>query len=152
MNTGRRGAAALTAALMAVAPMALPATAGAKTAKVRLPAKNAKYTGATAQQGRVVVQVSKDRKHVKLMVFEVACGDTVGTTGVQKLKLKKTKKGYTFGVGTPSTVLYDDDTNEDGIVAVAGRFSKNAKVVSGQLRVKTDRCGDSGAVNWLAAR
>ena len=75
-----------------------------------------------------------------------------GVTGLQNLKLKKTKKGYKFGDGAQSTVAYTDDTDEEGTVAVVGRFSKNAKAVSGALRVKTDRCGDSGTVKWIATK
>jgi hypothetical protein len=90
---------------------------------------------------------------VKLVFFQVACDDQAdGATGLQNLKLKKTKKGYTFGDVSTSAVAYTDDTSEDGKVGVAGRFNKNAKAVSGALRVKTDRCGDSGTVKFLATK
>jgi hypothetical protein len=148
---GKRFAAGLTAAAMAITPLAAPAVSGAAKSKVVAP--KGKYKGATEQEGTIILNISKDRKYVKLVFFQLACDDQAnGATGLQNLKLKKTKKGYTFGGSATSTVVYTDDTDADGTVAVVGRFSKNAKAVSGALRVKTDRCGDSGPVKFLATK
>jgi hypothetical protein len=37
-------------------------------------------------------------------------------------------------------------------VTVAGAFNKKGKIANGVLRVKTDRCGDSGLVKWVATK
>jgi hypothetical protein len=148
---GRRFAAGLTAAALAVTPLAAPAVSGAAKSKVVAP--KGKYKGATEQKGNLILNISKDRKYVKVIFFQIACDDEAnGATGLQNLKLKKTSKGYKFGGGATSTVVYTDDTDAEGPVAVSGKFSKNGKTASGFLRVKTDRCGDSGPVKWIATK
>jgi hypothetical protein len=148
---GRRFAAGLTAAALAITPLAEPAVSGAAKSKVVAP--KGKYSGATQQQGNLILNISKDRKYVKVIFFQFACDDQAnGATGLKNLKLKKTKSGYKFGGAANSTAVYDDETDESGPVVVAGQFTKNGKTAKGVFRVKTDRCGDSGLVKWIATK
>lgn len=146
----KRFAAAATAGTMALSALAAPA--GAATAVKR---PSGKYNGATAQEGNLVINISKNRKFVKLIGFQFYCDDQAsGVTGLQNLKLKKTSKGYKFSGAASSAATYSDDAPaEDGTVRVSGRFSKNGKAATGKFSVSTPRCGDvSTGVRWIAAK
>ncbi len=160
MRTRTRLVAGTAATLMALTPVAAtPASAdtsvGSAAAKVLLPPKNAKYNGVTGQNNGLILNVSRNRKSVKLIGFRVACGDDqggIGVTGLQNLKLTKTSKGYKFKGTARSAVSFADGTSEIGAVGVSGKFSRNAKTAAGNLAVITERCGSSGAIGWFAAR
>src|SRR4051794_27222024 len=133
MTLTRRAAASATA-LRAAAP------------KVQPPRSGRVYRG---RPGKLQLYISG--KAIQLAAFEFPCKDTRGATSLNDIKLRKTPRGYRFGIKAHGIVTYrDDETDENGAIALSGRFSRTGKSAGGTLRVKTPRCGDSGAIEWRA--
>jgi hypothetical protein len=92
-------------------------------------------------------------KSLSLVAFSFKCGQAHGRTSLNDIRLKKTKKGYTFSVKTHGNVTYtDDQPDENAAVRMSGRFSKTGKSAAGTFRVRTPRCGSTGDVKWRAFR
>jgi hypothetical protein len=136
-------------------PAAAPtASAAAKKKKkkppVKAPKKSARYQG-LAGDHRLILEISGNGRQVKLVFFEITCGEGTAATGLQNIALRKSRSGYGFGAGSRSTLVFEDDSyEEDVVVAVVGEFARNGKRISGLLRVKSERCGDTGNVKWVA--
>jgi hypothetical protein len=130
---------------------AKPATASAARTRVKAP-KSGKYTGHTAEKRPVTVYVSG--KSIELIAFSFVCGDKgVRNTSLGAIPLKKSKKGYRFSIKAHGVTSDEEgDNNENGAIAIAGRFGRTGKAAIGTVRVKTPRCGDSGAIKWSAKR
>jgi hypothetical protein len=124
--------------------------ATAAASKVKAP-KSGKYSGRSAQKREVTVYVSG--KAIQVIAFSFKCGATDGLTSLSDLKLKKSKKGYRFSLKAHGIVSYaDGGPDENGTIEVAGRFGRTGKAAIGTFRVKTPRCGNSGAIKWSAKR
>jgi len=69
------------------------------------------------------------------------------------ISLKKTSKGYKFGLNAHGSITFaDDQTDENGKVAISGRFTRSGRKATGVFRVRSPRCGDTGNVKWSARR
>jgi hypothetical protein len=146
-----RLAAAPAIVALAAAVIAVPATGAAatkhKTPTVKAP-RSGKYTGA---HGRTVLYISG--RSIDLIGFDFPCGQASGSTSLNSIKLKKTRKGYAFSIRAHGSVTYSDaHPDENAAVDVSGRFTRDGKRVAGQFRVKAPRCRDTGAVKWSAKR
>jgi hypothetical protein len=134
------------------APAAANSKVSAARTRVRAP-KSGKYSGRTAEKRDVTVYVSG--KAIQIIAFSFKCGDADGITSLSDIRLKKSKKGYKFAIKAHGIVSYSDSEthpDENGAIEIAGRFGRTGKAAIGTLRVKTPRCGDSGAIKWSAKR
>ena len=122
----------------------------AARSRVKAP-RSGKYSGRSAQKRAVTVYVSG--KSIELIAFSFKCKDTDGLTSLSSIPLKKSKKGYKFGIKAHGIVSYaDGGTDENGSIEIHGRFGRTGRAAIGTFRVKTPRCGDTGAVKWSAKR
>jgi hypothetical protein len=126
--------------------------AAARAAKVRVPRSGA-YNG-TARGKPITIYTSG--KSIQIVAFDFACHNVSGVKGrtsLNAIKLTKTSKGYKFGIRAYASITYSDDhPDENGKVAISGRFSRTGKSAKGVLRVKSSRCGDTGSVKWSVSR
>jgi hypothetical protein len=125
------------------------ASAARTAAKVRAP-RSTRYEG-TARGKKFTLYVSG--KSIALASLAFACGDVDGSTTLNDIELRKTRKGYKFGIEAHGSIGYSDEApEENGAVDLSGRFSKDGKRASGVFRVKSHRCGNSGNIRWSAHR
>jgi hypothetical protein len=125
------------------------AAVAAAAAKVKAP-KSGQYDGG-ARGKDVTLFISG--KSVQIMAFSFACGGGEGRTSLNDVNLKKTKKGYKFGVSAHGSVTFSDDRpDENAAVAVSGLFTRDGKRASGTFRVKAPRCHDTGSIKWKVKR
>jgi hypothetical protein len=149
----RLPAGAALAALALVPVAALPATAAAKHKHHVKTPKSGKYSGFAGAGRPLTLYISG--KTVQLVSFRFACGSAHGTTNLNDIPLKKTKKGYKFSISAHGLVTYSDSNthpDENGAIFIKGRFTRSGKNPKGVLRVKTPRCGSTGDVQWSAKR
>ena len=126
--------------------VAVPATAGAATT---VKAPKGTYEGAAPADA--LLQASK--KSIAIAALSFRCGSKVyGRTSLNEIPVKKTDRGYRFSIVTKALASYTDESNENVTVELSGRFALNAKSVSGRIRVKSKKCGDTGRVKWSAAK
>jgi hypothetical protein len=124
--------------------------AAAASSKVKRP-NSGKYSGRSAERRPVTLYVSG--QSIQLIAFSFACGKTDGLTSLSEIALKKSKKGYKFFVKARGIVSYSDGADDqNGTIILKGRFGRTGKAAIGTFRVKTKRCGDTGAVKWSAKR
>jgi hypothetical protein len=128
--------------------LAVPVAAGvASDPVVRAPKSGSQYEGSRQS----FLQISG--RSIEIMAFRFPCGDTVGRTSLNGLRLRRTPRGYRFHIDSHGLVTYgDDEPDENAAVHVGGRFSRNARTVRGLVRVRTPRCGGTGRLRWRAAR
>ena len=139
-----RLAALLAAAAVTLAPAAAPVAASKP--KVKAPKSGSEYDG----NHKLVLYISG--KSIELVAFDFRCGDTTGRTSLNDIPLRKTKKGYRFGIKAHGSISFADGSpDENGAVNVSGRFGRRAKTVAGHFRVKSPSCGDGGSVKWHAS-
>jgi hypothetical protein len=154
------GRAAIGAAIAAAAAVSVAPVAGAGAwdqggttqqpapKPVKAPPDGAHYTG----NHRLSLYISG--KSIQIVAFRFPCKQAKGDTSLQDVKLKKTDKGYKFGITSYGIVTYtDSETHPDqnGQITLAGRFGRLAKTVAGHFRVKTPRC-DSGRIDFSGQR
>jgi hypothetical protein len=123
------------------------ATRAASDPVVRPPRSGSRYEGSRES----LLQISG--RSIEIMAFRFPCGDTVGRTSLNGIRLRRTPRGYRFHIDAHGSVTYGDDVpDENAALHVGGRFSRNARTVRGLLRVRTPRCGGTGRLRWRAAR
>jgi hypothetical protein len=146
MKSTRRTASLAAAAMLAVVPIA---DAAKKKPPVKAP-KSGQYSG--MPRGRdLTLYVSG--KSIQIVAFSFACADTAGRTSLNDIRLKKTSKGYKFALNAHGNISFkDEQPDENGTVAIAGRFTRDGKRAKGTFRVKSQRCGNTGNVEWRAKR
>jgi len=141
-----RIAAWLAAAALVLVPVGAPAAAsgwGNKPKPVKAPKDGGQYDG----NHNLVIYISG--KSISAVFFDFRCDGTIGRTGLNDIKLEKTKKGYRFGIKAHGSITFRDGTpDENGAVDVSGRFGRRAKTVSGHFRVNSPHCGDTGAISF----
>lgn len=121
----------------------------ARAAKVRLP-KSGQYQGSPRGKD-MTIYVSGNE--IQIVAFSFKCADSVGRTSLDSIKLKKTRKGYKFGLGAHGNISFEDGgPDENGKVAITGRFAADGRSARGTFRVRSPRCGDTGIVKWRATR
>jgi hypothetical protein len=136
-------------ALVALAA-ALPAAASGATYKA--PKSGAGYTGPSEHRGKVTLYVA-DRKTIQLAAIRFTCGHATGTTNLQDIRIKKTRRGYRFAIAAHGSVTFSDARDdENAAVSISGRFSRSARGVRGALRVRSPSCGSTGRLAWHARR
>jgi hypothetical protein len=92
-------------------------------------------------------------KSIDLAAFSFKCADTSGRTSLNGIALKKTSKGYKFGLNAHGSITFgDDQPDENGKVSISGRFTRSGKKATGVFRVRSPRCHDTGNINWSARR
>jgi hypothetical protein len=129
--------------VVALVPVAL----AAERAKVK-PPRSGKYEG---RPGKLTIYTSG--KSIDLISFQFKCRTTRGTTSLNGIPLKRSKRGYRFAIKAHGSVDYaDQSAPENGAVDISGRFSRTGRSARGSLRVRTARCGGTGRINWRAAR
>jgi hypothetical protein len=142
-----RAAHTVVAAVAAGAVVLVPAAVATQQAKVKVP-RSGKYTG---KPGKLTIYTSG--KSIDLVSFQFKCRNTTGTTSLNSIPLKKSKRGYRFAIKAHGSVEYaDQGAPENGAVQISGRFSPAGSSAKGILKVKTRRCGSTGDINWRAAR
>ncbi len=132
---------------------ARPASARAsahRTAKAKAKAPlDGNFKGSAGRGHKLTLSVSG--RSILLAGFEFGCRGTEGATSLNDIPIKKTKKGFSFGIKAHGSITYaDDSASENGAVSISGRFSKTGKSARGVLRVKSKRCHDTGSVKWSA--
>ncbi len=134
----------------AAASLALVPAAGAVThAKPKAP-KSGQYNGSPRGKDLTLFVSGKS---VQLAAFSFKCADTVGRTSLDDIPLKKTKKGYKFGLDAHGSITFaDGNPDENGAVVISGRFTLDGKAAKGVFRVKSHRCHDTGSIKWRAKR
>src|SRR4051794_27211557 len=96
-------------AATAGAVRAAAARVTAAAAKVKAP-RSALYQG---RRARLQMQISG--KAIQIVAFEFPCEDTRGATSLTDNALKKTRRGYRFGIKAQGIVTYrDDEPDENG--------------------------------------
>jgi hypothetical protein len=134
---------AAAASVLALVPVAV----AAEQAKVK-PPRSGKYEG---RPGRLTIYTAG--KSIELVSFHFKCRNTRGTTSLNGIPLKKSKRGYRFAIKAHGSVEYaDQSAPENGVVDISGRFSRTGRSAKGSLKVRTARCGGTGRINWRAAR
>lgn len=120
--------------------------AAARAAKVKRPI--GMFTGRPGK-----IEIYAGNRSLDLFAFSVKCGDGSARAGLNAIQLKKTRRGYRFAIKANASFTYSDGhPDQNGSVSLSGRFSRTGKSVKGVLRAKTPHCGDSGRVEWRAAR
>jgi hypothetical protein len=138
----------LAAAAAAATPALVPIADAAKV-KVRAP-KSGQYKGYPRGKD-LTLYVSG--KSIDLAAFSFKCADTSGRTSLNGITLKKTSKGYKFGLNAHGSITFADDTpDQNGKVSISGRFTASGKKATGTFRVQSSRCHDTGNVKWSARR
>ncbi|MEA2353398.1 MAG: hypothetical protein QOJ14_1812 [Thermoleophilaceae bacterium] len=141
---------ATTAASLAAAALVLAVPAGVQAGSSVKAPKDGNYSGATEHGGTLTVKISG--KSIEIAAIQFKCHDTVGHTSLQDIPLKKTKRGYKFGINAHSIVSYDDGyPDENAPVEIWGRFFRGGKAAKGTVRVRAPRCG-TGLLAWRIRR
>jgi hypothetical protein len=144
-------AAAAALALVSVAAVPLAAAPATQKKPVKAPKDGATYKG---HHPGVMIAISG--KSIQIIAFRFPCKQVKGNTSLQDIKLHKTDKGYRFKIEANSIVTYSDSDSHDhpdenAAIRLGGHFSRNAKNVTGHLRVIAPRC-DTGKILWSAVK
>jgi hypothetical protein len=153
MTVSGRHLAAATASLLTVGLLTVLPGAGAVTTKpVAKAPKSGKYTGTAGTRRKVTMFVQA--KSVSIIAFQFACKSGVGNTSLSDIRVTKTKLGrYRFGIRANGISSYSDNHVDENVsIVVSGRWAIGGDFVSGDLRVKSRHCGDTGTVHWSARR
>lgn len=131
--------------------VACGASACGKTAqkqRARPPIDGYHYNGST-EHGEMMT-FSAYGMSLPLFEAKFACGKTVGTTGVEAVKVERQDGRYSFDLAVKGLVGYADGApDENGDIHIRGSFARDARTASGDLTVTTPRCA-SGTVHWSA--
>jgi hypothetical protein len=137
-----------TAAALALVPAAGAATHQAKP-KVKVP-KSGSYSGSPRGKDMTLYVSGKS---IELAAFSFKCANTTGRTSLNAIPLKKTKKGYKFGISAHGNISFGDEAaDENGTAKLSGRFARDGKSAKGVYRVKSPRCHDTGSIKWRVKR
>jgi len=137
------------AATTVVATLALVPIADAANPRVR-PPKSGQYDG--HPRGKDLTLYVSGRS-IQLAAFSFKCADTSGRMSLNDIPLKKTSKGYKFGLNANGSITFaDEQPDENGKVSISGQFTRSGKKVTGVFRVRSPRCQDTGNIKWSARR
>jgi hypothetical protein len=126
------------------------ASASADDSSVKTPKSGATYSGKTEHGGKIAVVPSG--KSIEIVAIQFRCDGSVGHTSLQDIPMKKTKRGYKFGITAYGNVTYDDDyPDENAKTTIWGRFGKKARSAHGHVQVRAPRC-NTGRLDWRAHR
>ena len=134
---------ALALSAAAVACLAAPAAGGAE------PRRPTGTYGAPAD--RWVLSVVG--RSVQIAAFDFDCRETKARISVNGIRIRKARGRWRFSGRLNGIVTYADERpDENGRLRVNGRFSRNARLVTGTLRVTTPACGTTREQQWRASR
>ena len=134
---------------VAVAVLALAPIAGAAKQTVKVP-KSGEYHGNPRGQD-LTLDISG--KTIQIAVFGFRCADTTGRMGLNDIRLKKTSKGYKFGITAYGGITFaGGEGAENGKASISGQFTRSGKRATGVFRVKSPTCHDTGQIKWSAKR
>jgi hypothetical protein len=94
-------------------------------------------------------------KEIALLSVKFPCRDhdTKGTTSLNDIPLRKTKRGYKFSIEAHGNATYDDGHPDQNVaIGISGQFTRDAKRVSGRYVVHSAYCGSTGKLDWRAKR
>lgn len=132
-----------------IAMLALVPIADAAKPTVKAP-KSGQYNG---HPGGRDLTLYISGKSIELAAFSFKCANTSGRTNLNGITLKKTSKGYKFGLNANANITFgDDQPDENGKVSISGRFTRSGKKATGVFRVRSPRCHDTGSIKWSARR
>lgn len=142
-----------TVAMLALASVfAIPLAADAAKPKpkpIKPPKSGSTFDGGTAQHRKLTLGISG--KSIQIVAFKFNCGAVTGNTSLSDIKLTKGRTGYKFAINSFGIVTYSDEQGDENLsIKISGKFNRTGKWVTGSLRVKTSRCGDSGSRKWYA--
>jgi hypothetical protein len=138
-----RGAVCLTAVAAAAAGLLAPATAGAE---LRRPSGT--YS---APADRWLLNVAG--RSIQIAAFDFICRDTKGRISVNGIRIRRARGRWRFSARLYGLVTYADERpDENGRLRVTGRFSRNARLATGTLRVTAPSCGTTREQQWRASR
>lgn len=144
-----------TALALALA-LGVPFAAGAAPPKkppIIPPKSGSTFEGGTAQHRKLSLRIAG--KSIQIVAFKFNCGPGLtGNTSLSDIKLAKGKYGYKFAISSFGIVTYSDEQQDENtqVFKISGKFNRVGKRVTGSLRVKTKRCGDTGSRKWYANR
>jgi hypothetical protein len=135
--------------LSAAKPASASAAAAARAVKVKAP-KSGQYNG--NPRGKPMT-LFVSGKQIEVAAFSFKCANTAGRTSIDAIPLKKTSKGYKFGLTVAASITFaDGGPDENGKATLAGRFATDGKSAKGTFRVRSHRCGDTGSIKWRVRR
>jgi hypothetical protein len=143
---------ALGLATLAATPALAPAfTQSTQTKKpLKAPKSGSVYSG---HHPKIDLHI-EDKHSIQIVAIRFPCKMVRGNTSLQDIKIKKNSKGYRFDIDSFGIVTYSDSEkypDENAEIILHGRFSRNAKSVAGNLRIKAPRC-DTHRILWSAKR
>ena len=131
------------AVAVAVAGLLAPSAGGAE------PRRPSGVYSATADRWRLDI----DGRSIQVAAFDFDCGETKGRISVNAIPIRKARGRWRFSGRHNGIVTYADGRpDENGRLRVTGRFSTNARAVTGTLRVTTPACGTTREQQWRASR
>lgn len=109
------------------------------------------YSGST-KQGRVL-SLSVSGGAIEVAAIEFTCGDAIGRTVLNDVRMRRTREGFAFDISAHGSVTYSDEhPDENAPVDLSGVFAPSGSKAKGRVRVKSPRCGDSGQIEWAVTR
>jgi hypothetical protein len=97
------------------------------------------------------VELDLDGTTIQLVAIAFKCGKADGHTVLNDIDMRRTRRGFAFGLKAHGSVTYSDGyPDENAEVDISGRFSRSGSRAGGRLRVKSPRCGGTGQVGWTA--
>lgn len=123
-----------------------PKSTSATASAVRLKRPRGTYTGPNDSPMLLV-----SGRSIDLAAFAFQCGKVTGRTNLNSIAIRKRRGRYRFAIRAHGSVTYSDDhPDENAAVRFSGHFTPRATRAFGSFRVKTPRCGGTGAVDWSA--
>jgi hypothetical protein len=105
----------------------------------------------TARKGRFLINVAG--RSIDIAAFDFRCRSTIGRTSLNTIPIKRSRGRWRFSIRTYGNVTYSDDhVDENAKVRFSGAFSRDARLVTGNLEVRSPHCGSTGSVAWAARR
>lgn len=133
----------LTAVAAAVAGLLAPAAGGAE---LRRPSGT--YS---APADRWLLSVTG--RSIQIAAFDFTCRQTKARISVNGIRIRKARGRWRFSERLNGIVTYADERpDENGRLRLIGRFSRDARVATGTLRVTTPACGTTREQQWRASR
>jgi hypothetical protein len=125
----------------------LALAAAAPVAGAVKPPRNGLYRGSP---GKIELYVSG--RSIDIAAFSFKCGATTGRMSLNDIRLRRTRKGYSFRLSAHGTISFEDgSSDENGEARIRGRFSRTGRSARGTFRVSSPRCR-TGDVRWRATR
>jgi hypothetical protein len=138
-----RGVVCVTAVAAALAGLLAPAAGGAE------PRRPSGVYSAPADRWLLSVA----GRSIQVAAFDFNCRETKARVSVSDIRIRKARGRWRFSARLHGIVTYANERpDENGRLRVTGRFSRNARLATGTLRVTTPTCGTTREQQWRATR